>query len=230
MPIFIERFVLPLFVATVVALAWTNPMGFDVQQRISGALTLIFAAYFLAHTIYKGPVPAAPPPPHSEGQTLPPNRPQLLIVKWGQIDPDKAARASHTVQQGFYIKNFGLGETAIGVKVTLTVPMEVPDVWTSGEGSTPTIAIGKDQEVFVPVWRKLGGYLIGHVLTRFDLQHFLMQTYQNTFGNKEIPVTIRYSSNGMKYITRQRLIYSPEQRYIVGFGDPEQSVESQTSP
>lgn len=51
--IFFEKVVLPLFVVGVAALALTNPMRFDAKQRISGAMTLLLAAYFLAHTISK---------------------------------------------------------------------------------------------------------------------------------------------------------------------------------
>jgi hypothetical protein len=105
----------------------------------------------------------------------------------------------------------------------------VPDVWTSGEGSTPTIAIGKDQEAFAPLWRVLGGHLLGNILTRFDLPNFLVQTYNGKFGNKEIPVTLRYGSNGRNYVTTQNLIYSPEQRYIVGFGNPVQTLDAEPS-
>jgi hypothetical protein len=232
-PIFIERFLLPLFAAAVILLALSNPMGFDTTQRITGALALIFAAYFVAHTLHKWPARVAPPPPPKvEVEALPPNRPQLLIVKWGQIDEATFAahdKATHIVQHGFFMRNFGLGETTIGVRVALTVPTEIPDVWTNGEGSTPTIVIGKDQVVFVPLWRKMGGFLIGHVLSRFDLRYFLMQTFQDKFGNKEIPVTIRYTSNGKRYVTTQNLIYSPEQRDIVGFGDPVQTLDTEPS-
>ena len=59
-PIFVERFLLPLFAAVVVLLAVTNPMGFDKTQRIAGSLSLMLAAYFLAHTIYKNNSPAEP--------------------------------------------------------------------------------------------------------------------------------------------------------------------------
>jgi hypothetical protein len=163
----------------------------------------------------------------AQAQELPANRPQLLIAKWGQIEPDKAARGAHIIQQGFYIRNFGLGEAAIGVRATLTIPTEVPDVWTSGEGSAPTVAIGKDQEGFVPVWRKLGGPM--SVLARFDLPNFLLHTYNGTFGNKYIPVTISYTSNGKRYVTTQNLIYSPEQRYIFGFSDPVQTLDTEPS-
>jgi hypothetical protein len=66
-PVFLEKFVLPLFATTVVLLAWTNPMGFDTTQRVTGALALIFAAYFVGHTVYKSTSksPAAVAPPSS---------------------------------------------------------------------------------------------------------------------------------------------------------------------
>ena len=61
-PVFIERFILPLFSAVVILLAFTNPMGFDRTQRITGVAGVIFLAYFFAHTAYKKsqPVVAAP--------------------------------------------------------------------------------------------------------------------------------------------------------------------------
>jgi len=61
-PIFLERFILPLFAASVVILAITNPMKFDAAQRVTGTLALIFAAYFIGHTVYESnrstPAPA----------------------------------------------------------------------------------------------------------------------------------------------------------------------------
>jgi hypothetical protein len=58
-PIFVERFILPLCAALVILLAVTNPMGFDNTQRVTGSVTLILLAYFLAHTIYKQPTAKA---------------------------------------------------------------------------------------------------------------------------------------------------------------------------
>jgi len=51
-PVFFEKFLLPAFAAIVVLVAITNPMGFDWQQRVSGALAVIFLAYFAAHTLH----------------------------------------------------------------------------------------------------------------------------------------------------------------------------------
>ena len=162
----------------------------------------------------------------AKAEEFPANRPQLRIVRWGQIDPAQAARSAHTIQQGFYIANFGLGEAAVGVRVDLVVPTEVPDEWTSGGSSASAIVIGKDDgEVFVPVWRKMGGFGSQGVLARFDLPHFLINVYNGRFGNQEIPAKIKYSSNGKSYVTTQNLIYSPEQRYISGFGVPDQQLD-----
>lgn len=74
-PIFVERFLLPLFAAAVVVLALTNPMGFDWIQRVTGSLALILLAYFVAHSIYKNPLakPAGPtsnPTPTEKPPTL----------------------------------------------------------------------------------------------------------------------------------------------------------------
>jgi hypothetical protein len=60
-PVFLERFVLPLFAAAVFATAYTNPMGFDTTQRVTGSLALVLAAYFVAHTAYKEAHPPIPP-------------------------------------------------------------------------------------------------------------------------------------------------------------------------
>jgi hypothetical protein len=50
-PIFLEKFLLPLLVVLVAALAITNPMKFDVFQRITGTLAVVFIALFLSHSL-----------------------------------------------------------------------------------------------------------------------------------------------------------------------------------
>src|SRR5690242_3939628 len=47
-----EKIFLPLCLLVVGSLAFTNPMGFDLQQRISGGLGILCFAYFAAHTIH----------------------------------------------------------------------------------------------------------------------------------------------------------------------------------
>ena len=81
-PVFLERFVLPLFAASVGLLAWSNPMGFDTTQRVTGAITLVFAAYFVGHTVYKG-IPKNPPIPAPAVSTPPPltqQQERLVII------------------------------------------------------------------------------------------------------------------------------------------------------
>jgi hypothetical protein len=85
-PIFLEKFILPLLVVLVAALAITNPMKFDVVQRITGALAIIFIAYFASHTLQvrnpsQGPSPvgqasrALESPSRAPGGPIP-NKPQ----------------------------------------------------------------------------------------------------------------------------------------------------------
>jgi hypothetical protein len=47
----LERFILPVCVAIASVLAVTNPMNFDVTQRVTAGLALIFLAYFVSHTV-----------------------------------------------------------------------------------------------------------------------------------------------------------------------------------
>src|ERR1700691_4297975 len=74
-PVFLERFILPAFAACVVVIALTNPMGFDLTQRITGTAALILAAYFVAHTIYKHPG-KTPPAPSSDNASV--SKPDVL--------------------------------------------------------------------------------------------------------------------------------------------------------
>jgi hypothetical protein len=69
-PVFLEKFMLPLFATVMVLVAITNPMKFDMSQRVAGTLALIFAAYFVAHTIHKER--AEPRETHIEQQHIEP--------------------------------------------------------------------------------------------------------------------------------------------------------------
>jgi hypothetical protein len=51
-PVFIERFLLPVFAAVLILLAFSNPMNFDWTQRITLGVALLLIAYFLAHTLH----------------------------------------------------------------------------------------------------------------------------------------------------------------------------------
>jgi hypothetical protein len=52
-PIFLEKFILPVFVGAVILLAFSNPMRFDPTQRVTGAGAIIFAAFFVSHSLHK---------------------------------------------------------------------------------------------------------------------------------------------------------------------------------
>ena len=54
MPVFIERFVLPILAAIVMGGCVLNPWKWDWTQRISLILSMIFLAYFFAYTSYQG--------------------------------------------------------------------------------------------------------------------------------------------------------------------------------
>lgn len=51
MPIFLERFVLPVLAAGVIAVIVLNPFKFDVHQRVGLLLLVIGLAYFVGRTI-----------------------------------------------------------------------------------------------------------------------------------------------------------------------------------
>jgi hypothetical protein len=61
-PVFQERFLLPVCAAALVAVALVNPMQFDVKQRIYLGTALLFFAAFLAHTIQKTSTQPEPGP------------------------------------------------------------------------------------------------------------------------------------------------------------------------
>lgn len=52
-PIFIERFVLPILATAMIAVIILNPLKLDLQQQISLAIAVIAFAYFVAHSVYK---------------------------------------------------------------------------------------------------------------------------------------------------------------------------------
>jgi hypothetical protein len=52
-PIFLEKFILPVLVGAVILIALSNPMRFDPTQRVTGAGAIILAAFFVSHSIHK---------------------------------------------------------------------------------------------------------------------------------------------------------------------------------
>ena len=53
MPVFVERFILPILAASVITIICVNPFKLDWQQRASLFLGVFFFAYFAAYTTYK---------------------------------------------------------------------------------------------------------------------------------------------------------------------------------
>jgi hypothetical protein len=52
-PVFLEKYLLPLATALTVLVVFTNPMNFDWAQRTTAGLAVFFAACFVAHTVHK---------------------------------------------------------------------------------------------------------------------------------------------------------------------------------
>src|ERR1051326_5747538 len=61
-PIFLERYLLPMVAALTVLVVVTNPMSLDLNQRITGGAVLVLGAHFVSHTAYKMSRPAKRPP------------------------------------------------------------------------------------------------------------------------------------------------------------------------
>jgi hypothetical protein len=53
MPVFLERFILPMLAAIAVGVVLINPMKFDIPQRISLAVAVLAFAYFVGHTLHR---------------------------------------------------------------------------------------------------------------------------------------------------------------------------------
>jgi len=51
-PVFLEKFILPILAAAFMALMFVNPMKFDWRSRISLFIALTALAYFLSHMLH----------------------------------------------------------------------------------------------------------------------------------------------------------------------------------
>jgi hypothetical protein len=62
LPVFLEKFVLPVLATAVIALIVINPLKWDWRQRGSLFLGVMFLAYFVVYTLYNSaPKPAGTP-------------------------------------------------------------------------------------------------------------------------------------------------------------------------
>jgi hypothetical protein len=53
MPVFIERYMLPIFAAVTVLVAITNPMHWDWKLRLGGTVVVITSAYWASHLVHR---------------------------------------------------------------------------------------------------------------------------------------------------------------------------------
>ncbi len=60
MPIFLERFVLPVLATSVITVILFNPFKWDLQQRISAFVLVLALAYFVGHTLTKKKLETVP--------------------------------------------------------------------------------------------------------------------------------------------------------------------------
>jgi|HubBroStandDraft_4_1064222.scaffolds.fasta_scaffold05398_8 phosphoglycerol transferase MdoB-like AlkP superfamily enzyme len=61
-PVFLEKFVLPVLAASVVAVIVINPLKWDWRQRIALFMGVLFLAYFVAYTLYRSTPKETPTP------------------------------------------------------------------------------------------------------------------------------------------------------------------------
>jgi hypothetical protein len=52
-PVFLERFVLPLLATTLIGVIVINPLKFDGTQQITLAIAIVALAFFVGHTVHK---------------------------------------------------------------------------------------------------------------------------------------------------------------------------------
>jgi hypothetical protein len=98
MPVFLEKYILPVAAALTVLVMVTNPMGLDWNQRISGGLILLFVAYFVAYTVHKSNqarrLPNLNPVHSSESQS----RVEDLAGKSDEVRPPTYSNPPHSTR------------------------------------------------------------------------------------------------------------------------------------
>lgn len=73
-PLWIERYLIPICAAIVFGLVVLNPLKFDWQQRIALLVAISAFAYFLAHTVHK-------PKASTVAQAAPPADPRIEVLE-----------------------------------------------------------------------------------------------------------------------------------------------------
>lgn len=140
MPVFLEKIILPLCVVIVGFLVFTNPMGFDWTQRITGSIAIVFAAYFVAHSLHKTDAAAPAPAELSKVFVAPEVTPKYLAGLYSAnttIQSDKLAAA----YIGKWIK--------VSAKVTDAVNRDKYGVAILSDSDGVGLAL-----IFAPKWRE----------------------------------------------------------------------------
>lgn len=75
MPVFVEKLLIPLAVAVFLALAFTNPMGFDWIQRITGLVGTLSFASFISYTLHRYNERQKKQPAATSAPQVPPDKP-----------------------------------------------------------------------------------------------------------------------------------------------------------
>ncbi len=60
MPVFLERFILPVLAAALIGIIILNPFKLDVHQQVSLGIAVVALAYFVGHTVYRSNTPVKP--------------------------------------------------------------------------------------------------------------------------------------------------------------------------
>jgi hypothetical protein len=63
MPIFLERFVLPVCATLMIGVILLNPMKMDLQQRVSLGIGVLAIAYFVGHSLQRNKLLEQAKPP-----------------------------------------------------------------------------------------------------------------------------------------------------------------------
>jgi hypothetical protein len=111
MPVFAERFMLPVLAAVVTAVAFINPMKWDWQSRAALLIGTVALAFLVSHQIHlrneairigTGPAPAAPAPSpparisgpaSTEGANSPANTGDGNTFSYGSAGPKSSPKA-----------------------------------------------------------------------------------------------------------------------------------------
>lgn len=111
-PLFLERFVLPMLVVGCAALLMTNPMKFDVTQRLTLGAALFFLAYFTAHTAWK----SREPKPIADRTDF------AIAIRGANIFVPDMDRQSTGIVLSVELKNAGAPSTAAGWQLRVVTP------------------------------------------------------------------------------------------------------------